>query len=134
MEGRQPYWMWWCWPALPMCWRLPGEVGWSAVLSGMVSSTIPHTVGKGGQNGSPSPSLPLPQEERLPNTLGAPISSLCLPTGSSLRGSGWTQVPLLVHSSHTPAWCWCPSRQNTSWAFGTTGKTKEVLWPGEANK
>lgn len=54
--------------------------------------------------------------QRDSQTLWAPSTRLCLATGSSLRGSGWTQVsPYPVHSSHTPAWWWCSSRQSTSW-------------------
>lgn len=76
-----------------------------------VSSTVPHTLGKGGQNGAPSPPMgrdcqiyPEHHHQALP--------------GHWLQLEGlWVEpgLPLLVHSSHTPARPWCPSRQGTSW-------------------
>lgn len=84
-ERGWPDWLWWWWPVL-MCWRLPGEAERAAVLS--------HTHWARGARMVPPGLL---WAERLTNTLRMPITSLCLATGSSLRGCGWTQVP--------PYWC-----------------------------
>lgn len=112
--GRgQTGWLRWCWSAVTMCWQLPGEKGRSAVLSHTHCAREARTV---------PPALTW--AERLPNTLWAPTTRLCLATGSSLRGSGWTQVSpyrctvvTLLHEGgvpqgRTPVGCLWHDRKN----------------------
>lgn len=95
------------------------------------SSTVPHTLGKGGQNGAPRPPVGRETDKYTQNAHHQPLP------GHRLQPEGlWVDPgpPLLMHSNHTPAWWCCPSRQKLG-AFGIAGKTKkEVLWPGEANR